>query len=121
MSPREAESRRRQIMAEVAKVGLCLPGSLVQRTTRCGSKGCACQTNPEKRHGPYPSWTRSESGKTVTRTLSAEQVERYKPFFDNSCRLKELVDELEALSVRVVSEAEGWALPPAGHATSATL
>ena len=121
MSPREAESRRRQIMAEVAKVGLCLPGSLVQRTTRCGSKGCACHTDPEKLHGPYPSWTRRVGGKTVTRTMSAEQAERYKPLFDNSRRLKELVEELEALSVRVVSEAEGWALPPPAHATSATL
>jgi hypothetical protein len=60
-------------------------------------------------------------GKTVTRTLSSEQAERYKPLFDNSRRLKELVEELEALSVRVVSEAEGWALPPTAHATSWTL
>ena len=108
-------------MAEVAKVGLCLPGSLVQRTTRCGSKGCACHAGPEKLHGPYPSWARRVHGKTVTRTLSSEQAERYKPLFANSRRLKELVEELEALSVSVVSEAEGWALPPAVHTTSATL
>jgi hypothetical protein len=31
--------------------------------------------------------------------LSAEQAERYEPFFDNTRRLRELVDELEALSV----------------------
>ena len=114
MSPREAKSRHRQIMAEIAKVGFCLPGSLVARTTRCGNSGCACHTDPDKRHGPYPSWTRRVAGKTVTRTLSAEQAERYKPFFQNSRRLKGLVEDLEALSVRVVSEAEGWANPLEG-------
>ncbi|MDA8355612.1 MAG: hypothetical protein M0Z95_04780 [Actinomycetota bacterium] len=114
MSPKEAKSRYRQIMAEIAKVGLCLPGSLVERTSRCGSAGCHCHTDPTKRHGPYPSWTRSVGGKTVTRTLGPDQVERYKPFFDNSRRLKELVQELEALSVQVVSEAEGWGTPREG-------
>jgi hypothetical protein len=39
---------------------------------------------------------------------AAEQAERYKPFFDNTRRLRELVDEVEALSVRVVTQAEGW-------------
>jgi hypothetical protein len=114
MSPKQANSRRRQIVAEIAKLGFCLPGSLVERTTRCGKAACHCHSDPSKRHGPYPSWTRSVGGKTITRTLSAEQIERYKPLFDNSRRLKELVEELEALSVRVVSDAEGWADLP-GH------
>ncbi len=37
-------------------LGLCLPGSLVQRTTRCGSPRCRCHTDPSYLHGPYPSW-----------------------------------------------------------------
>jgi len=111
MSPKEAKSRHRQIMAEIAQVGFCLPGSLVERSTRCGSRGCACHSDPEKRHGPYPSWTRRVGGKTVTRTLSTKQAEHYKPLFENSRRIKELFEELEALSVSVVSEAEGWQLP----------
>ena len=116
MSLQEAKARHRQIMSEIAKLGFCLPGSLVERTTRCGNPSCRCHTDPTKRHGPYPSWTRSEAGKTVTRTLGTEQGERYKPLFANTRRLKELVGELEALSVLVVNEAEGWAQPRArGH------
>ena len=95
-------------MAEIAKIGYCLPGSLVERTTRCGNRGCRCHTDPSGRHGPYPSWTRRVDGKTVTRTLSAQQAKRYKPFFDNNRRLRELIRELEELSVRVVAQAEGW-------------
>jgi hypothetical protein len=101
-------------MAEIAKIGLCLPGSLVERTTRCGNPRCRCHTDPARLHGPYPSWTRRVGGKTVTRNFSAEQAERYKPYFENSRRLKGLVEELEALSVSVVSDAEGWARPTEG-------
>jgi len=108
MAPQQAKSRQRQIMAEIAKVGFCLPGSLVERTTRCGTPSCRCHTDPTRRHGPYPSWTRRVGGKTVTRTLSTEQAERYKPLFDNSRRVRQLIDELEALSVQVVAQAEGW-------------
>jgi len=108
MPLQDVKSRHRQIMAEISKIGLCLPGSLVERTTRCGSPSCRCHADPSKLHGPYPTWIRREGGKTVTRTLSPEQAERYKPLFENSRRLKQLVAELEALSAQVVSHTEGW-------------
>jgi hypothetical protein len=111
MAPQHAKSRQRQIMAEIAKIGFCLPGSLVERTTRCGTPSCRCHTDPSRRHGPYPSWTRRVAGKTVTRTLNAQQAERYAPLFANGRRLRELIDELEALSVQVVAQAEGWDRP----------
>lgn len=95
-------------MAEIAKLGFCLPGSLVSRTSRCGSPTCACHTDPDRLHGPYLSWTRKIDGKTVTRNLSPDQVERYRPWFDNAKRLRHLVDELEELAVSVAVETEGW-------------
>ena len=42
-----AERRQRQIADEIAALGLCLPGSLVERTTRCGSPRCRCHTRPQ--------------------------------------------------------------------------
>ena len=65
-TPDDAELRQRQIADEIAGLGLCLPGSLVQRTTRCGSPRCRCHTDPSYRHGPYPSWIRKVGTKTVT-------------------------------------------------------
>lgn len=94
----------------MAELGFCLPGSLVSRTSRCGSPNCRCQTDPDRLHGPYLSWTRKVAGKTVTRNLSAAQVEQYRAWFDNAKRLRQLISELEALSTRVVAEAEGWDL-----------
>ena len=108
MGEDEAEARRREILAEIADLGFCLPGSVVARTSRCGNPGCVCHSDPSRRHGPYRSWTRKSAGKTVTRNLSSEQLERYEPWFDNDQRLRRLVSELEALSIRRAEQAEGW-------------
>lgn len=109
--PNQQETRRqRRIMAEMAELGFCLPGSLVARTSRCGSPNCRCHTDPNRLHGPYLSWTRKVAGKTVTRNLSAAQAERYRPWFDNAKKLRELINELEALSAGIAAKAEGWDL-----------
>ena len=103
-----AERRQRQIADEIAGLGLCLPGSLVERMTRCGSPRCRCHNDPGQLHGPYPSWIRKVGTRTITRTLSPAQRERYRPLFDNTKRLRELVSELQTLSAEAVDQAEGW-------------
>lgn len=108
MPSQQEQRRQRQIMAEIAALGFCLPGSLVTRTSRCGNPTCRCHTDPDRLHGPYLSWTRKVEGKTVTRNLGTSQAECYRPWFDNARRLRELVKELEALSTRVAAKAEGW-------------
>jgi hypothetical protein len=90
-----------------AELGLCPRGSLVQRTTRCGTPTCRCHSNPTQLHGPYPSWIRRIGTKTVTRTLSQAQLEQYQPLFDNTRRLRKLINELEALAAQVLEHTEG--------------
>jgi Family of unknown function (DUF6788) len=115
-APVNAERRQRQIAGEIAKLGLFLPGSLGERTTRCGSPRCRCHSDPSQLHGPYPTWIRNVGAKTVTRTLSPSQLERYRLLFDNTKRLRELTGELEALSAQVVEQAEGWTQPRTSRA-----
>jgi hypothetical protein len=107
-TPASTRHRQSQITDEIAALGLCLPGSLVERTTRCGSPRCRCHSDPSQLHGPYPSWIRKVGTRTITRTLSPEQLERYRPLFDNTRRLRKLISELEALSAQAVEQAEGW-------------
>lgn len=110
MSPRaepsqpsvDREQRRRQITSEIARLGPALPGSLVQRTSRCGNTGCRCRADPPQPHGPYWAWTRSVAGKTVTRSLSDDQADRYRPLFDNAQRLRGLVTELKTLTAEQI-------------------
>jgi hypothetical protein len=103
-----ADRRRLQILDEIATLGYCLPGSVVDRASRCGNPNCRCHTDPDYRHGPYRSWTRKVAGKTVTRNLSDDQLQRYQTWFDNDRRLRNLVSELEQLSITVIDQAEGW-------------
>jgi hypothetical protein len=114
-TPPSTEHRQRQITDEIAALGLCLPGSLVERTTRCGSPRCRCHSDPSQLHGPYPSWIRKVGARTVTRNLSPEQLERYRPLFDNTRRLRQLISELETLSAQTVEQAEGWTAPKGRH------
>ncbi len=108
-SPEPSETRLRELAAELAEVGFCLPGTINVAMNRCGKPSCACHAEPPRLHGPYVTWTRKVKGKTVTRRLSAEQLERYRPWFENRRHLRELVGELEALSLDLAERAEGWA------------
>ena len=103
MSPDHApRDELRQIAKELstlARTGKVLPGSLQQRHTYCGKPGCACQADPPRPHGPYWQWTRKAAGKTITRRLTPEQSERYRPWIENDRRIRELLTRLEALSI----------------------
>jgi hypothetical protein len=72
---------------------------------------------PPVLHGPYHHWTRKLDGKTVGRYLYYHQNERYREWFDQAKRLRTLLNELEALSLRVAERVEGWdpQPPPPRH------
>ncbi len=95
-------------IAEVAQRGLALPGSLLERHTRCGRSGCRCGAEPALPHGPYWSWTRKVQGKTRTRYLSTEQHADYEAWFDTAKRLRELLAELETLGLEVIEADPRW-------------
>lgn len=114
MATRTHAHRRRlqELLAELQGLGFCLPGSITERTLPCGNPNCACKTDPQKRHGPYTYWTRTVGGRTIAQLLSPEQRDRYRPWIDNHRRLKELVKQIEALSVSAAQHAEGWSTKP---------
>jgi hypothetical protein len=102
------QARAREILAELGEIDYALPGSIVRRTTSCGRPSCHCRADPPILHGPYLSWIRKSDGKPITRKLTPEQEQRYRPWFDNSRRLQELITELQTLSVQAIEDAEGW-------------
>ena len=54
----------------------------------------------------YLHWTRTVAGKTVTRSLTPDQARRYQAWFDNARRIRDLLSELEARSLRAFEDAE---------------
>ncbi|MGH2717602.1 MAG: DUF6788 family protein [Actinomycetota bacterium] len=111
MSTTEPDERRRELAAEIAAVAAeaaLLPGSVTVRMMGCNKANCRCKEDPPRLHGPYYQWTRKIAGKTRTRNLSADQMQRYQGWFDNARRLRDAVSELEALCLGAASEAEDW-------------
>jgi hypothetical protein len=99
---------RKALADALSEIDGLLPGSVVVRHMRCGKSGCACKADPPTLHGPYIQWTRTVRGRTVTRYLNEEQLGRYRPWFDNARRLKDLVAKLEIASLQAIETAEGW-------------
>jgi hypothetical protein len=95
------QARASGIAAELASLGLALPGTLIERRVRCGRPGCRCHADPPVLHGPYWQWTRKVAGKTVTRLVADDQLDDYRQWLDNHRRLRALVAELEALTLAV--------------------
>ena len=93
--------------AETA-AGYALPGTFLERNASCNKAGCRCMADPPRLHGPYYQWTRKIDGKTKTTRLTVEQVERYRPWFDNAKTIRALTAELEALSLDIASTTEDW-------------
>lgn len=106
------DERRRQLAHQIAQIDAALPGSLVIRSTRCGKPGCRCKADPPQLHGPYIQWTRKIDGRTRTRLLTPEQLARYQPWFENAQRIRQLLAELETLSLQAAEDAEGWTDQP---------
>jgi hypothetical protein len=87
--------------------------------TRCGHPGCRCHADPPRLHGPYHQWTRKKNGKTATRILTDDQLADYQPWFDTHRRLRELVAELEELSLAIADADPRWnRQPPPGTSTA---
>jgi hypothetical protein len=112
VSPTPAQqARAAAIAAEIAALtaaGFALPGTLADRMTRCGRPNCGCHADPPRLHGPYHQWTRKKDGKTATRILTDDQLADYQPWFDNHRRLRELIAELEAISLDIAESDPRW-------------
>jgi hypothetical protein len=111
----QPEQQRRHLARQIAEIDAALPGSLVIRSTRCGKPTCRCKADPPQLHGPYIQWTRKIDGRTRTRLLTPEQLARYQPWFENAQRIRQLLTELEQLSLQAANQAEGWTDHPKSH------
>jgi hypothetical protein len=99
-----AEKRREEIVAEISRLGLAVPGSITDRMTRCQRSGCHCKADPPRLHGPYPTWTRRVDGTTITRTLRPEDADQLHSYLDTHHKLRQLVTELEAVSAQIAEQ-----------------
>jgi hypothetical protein len=73
-------------------------GTVLKRMMKCGKAGCACHSDPDKRHGPYFELTYKANGKTVNVKLSPDAAPLYRAASLQYRRLKTLLNRLEKIS-----------------------
>lgn len=106
--PARLAGQHTEIVRRLGEFGYALPGTITVRTKTCGKANCRCHDDPALRHGPYILWTRTVEGKTVTKQLSADHLDRYQAWFDNNRLSRDLVEQLQTVSIDAIMAAEGW-------------
>ncbi|MGH3154544.1 MAG: DUF6788 family protein [Streptosporangiaceae bacterium] len=91
-------ARRRHLAAKIAGLGFTATGTVLRSHNVCGTPGCACHTDPGKRHGPYWQYTRKINGKTVTRRLTSDQAALYTEWIHNGRALRDLLAQMQQVS-----------------------
>lgn len=89
----------RALAAELAQIGLIVPGSLVARRTSCGKPGCRCQGDPPQRHGPYWQYSRAKAGKTISVRLTEAEADLYRGWIANRRHLEQIIAQMEHTSI----------------------
>ena len=79
-------------------------GTVLKRMMKCGKAGCACASDPTKRHGPYFEITYKANGKTVNVKLSSEAAPLYQAAARQYRKLKTLLNRLDKLSKTILRQ-----------------
>ena len=97
--PRKSPTQRFvELRQELQTLEYFCKGTVLARKMKCGQPGCACHTDPIKRHGPYWEWTYKAKTKTVNVRLSPAAGPLYKAASQQSRKLKSLLSRLEKAS-----------------------
>lgn len=105
--------RFRELKAGLLRIGYFSKGTVLARRMKCGKPKCPCQSDPNKRHGPYYEWTYKENGKTVNVRLTAESAPLFQEAGRQYRQLKAILARLEKLSRQAIGRlAKNVSTPP---------
>ena len=91
---KQLERKRKQILAEISKLGDMRRGTLLERFLPCGKPGCHCTMPHSQGHGPNYSLTYKVEGKTVTEYIRKDLVPQVQKQTENHKRFRSLSKDL---------------------------
>ena len=99
--------RFRELRRGLEQIEYFCKGTVLKRMMKCGKAGCACASDPTKRHGPYFELTYKANGKTVNVKLSPQATPLYKVTMGATLvqqyrKLKTLLNRLDKLSKTIL-------------------
>ena len=86
---------------KIVELGYVVPGTVQNRSYRCGKPNCRCMTDGIL-HGPYYQWTRKIQGRTVNINLDREAAAIVQEWIQNNRKLHRLRTRLEKTSLEVL-------------------
>jgi hypothetical protein len=96
---------KRELVSLVTRMGFLLSGSVQSRFFECTRRNnCRCHDDPANRHGPYHYWTRKVKYKTVSVTLTDEQLAHVRECIATNRALQRLLKQLERESLRAIAQ-----------------
>lgn len=102
---------KQELVSLVTRMGFLLSGSLQSRFFECTrSNNCRCHDDPANRHGPYHYWTRKVKYKTVSTTLTDEQLAHVRECIETNRALQRILKQLERESLRVIARTHAKAV-----------
>jgi hypothetical protein len=72
----ELESRRADLVKQIAGLGDLRSGSISNTSGRCGKPNCRCHKPGNPVHGPNPRLTYKHQGKTITESLPTPTAQK---------------------------------------------
>jgi hypothetical protein len=72
----DLESRRSEIVKQLARLGDFRSGSISNTSGRCGKPNCHCHQPGQPPHGPNPRLTHKQQGKTITESLPTPAAQK---------------------------------------------
>ena len=75
-SLQDLESRRADLVRQIAGLGDLRSGSISDTSGRCGKPNCRCHKPGNPMHGPNPRLTYKDQGKTVTESLPTPAAQK---------------------------------------------
>jgi hypothetical protein len=93
---------RAGLIAELGTLSRLLHGSWVERYSVCSRAGCACHRG--ERHGPRHYLVVNEAGRQRQKYIPNSQVETAQEGLAQHHRLREIVDEITRLNLKLMKE-----------------
>jgi len=99
----DLEKKFNQLKKQLSEIDFFCSGSISVVYTKCGNDYCACFKDKTKKHGPYYLWSTKKNGKTISQRLSKKQVAKCLQFIRNYRKLKNLVEKMKDISMKIVN------------------
>jgi hypothetical protein len=96
------EREHRQLADRLSRIGFLWSGSITHRHLKCGNPRCACQKDPEARHGPYIYWSTKKAGKTVSRKLHPKEAALLEEWVANRREVKNILEKMMSVSQKAL-------------------